>query len=216
MTTSSVRAATSCFSRYRFTGKERDAESGNDYFGARYYSSSMGRFMSPDWSAKIEPVPYAKLAQQPISLDRLTTILYHEMGSLSPNPDSEPGQAGSAEDLHNGRVAVGEVVLTRFHTKHHRIGIDIASDKLSSDEKRAIKNGVPAVVSALADTRAAAQVAYGGSNTMNGAQQYRTRYNGDITGNLGRTRSSPGTPLSAHFGPFINSTGGTAVEVIAP
>jgi RHS repeat-associated protein len=44
-----------------FTGKERDAESGNDYFGARYYSSSMGRFMSPDWSAKYEPVPYAKL-----------------------------------------------------------------------------------------------------------------------------------------------------------
>jgi RHS repeat-associated protein len=44
-----------------FTGKERDTESGNDYFGARYYASSMGRFMSPDWSAKIEPVPYAKL-----------------------------------------------------------------------------------------------------------------------------------------------------------
>jgi RHS repeat-associated protein len=31
-----------------FTGKERDQESGNDYFGARYYSSSMGRFLSPD------------------------------------------------------------------------------------------------------------------------------------------------------------------------
>jgi RHS repeat-associated protein len=30
------------------TGKERDTESGNDYFGARYYSSAMGRFMSPD------------------------------------------------------------------------------------------------------------------------------------------------------------------------
>ena len=47
--------------RPRSTGKERDAESGNDYFGARYYASSMGRFMSPDWSAKEEPVPYAKL-----------------------------------------------------------------------------------------------------------------------------------------------------------
>ena len=45
----------------RSTGKERDTESGNDYFGARYYASSMGRFMSPDWSAKVEPVPYAKL-----------------------------------------------------------------------------------------------------------------------------------------------------------
>jgi RHS repeat-associated protein len=33
---------------YKFTGKERDAESGLDYFGARYMSSSMGRFMSPD------------------------------------------------------------------------------------------------------------------------------------------------------------------------
>ncbi len=44
-----------------FTGKERDAESGLDYFGARYYASSMGRFMSPDWAAKAEPVPYAKL-----------------------------------------------------------------------------------------------------------------------------------------------------------
>jgi RHS repeat-associated protein len=31
-----------------FTGKERDTESGLDYFGARYYGSSMGRFMSPD------------------------------------------------------------------------------------------------------------------------------------------------------------------------
>jgi RHS repeat-associated protein len=45
----------------RSTGKERDTESGNDYFGARYYASSMGRWMSPDWSAKAEPVPYAKL-----------------------------------------------------------------------------------------------------------------------------------------------------------
>src|ERR1019366_2886007 len=44
-----------------FTGKERDTESGNDYFGARYYASSMGRWMSPDWSAKEDPVPYAKL-----------------------------------------------------------------------------------------------------------------------------------------------------------
>src|SRR6266568_3396649 len=33
------------------TGKERDQESGNDYFGTRYYSSAIGRFMSrdPNW-----------------------------------------------------------------------------------------------------------------------------------------------------------------------
>jgi len=33
---------------YKFTGKERDSESALDYFGARYYASSMGRFMTPD------------------------------------------------------------------------------------------------------------------------------------------------------------------------
>lgn len=31
-----------------FTGKERDAETGLDYFGARYFSAAMGRFTSPD------------------------------------------------------------------------------------------------------------------------------------------------------------------------
>jgi RHS repeat-associated protein len=32
----------------RFTGKERDAESGLDYFGARYYASRTGRFTTVD------------------------------------------------------------------------------------------------------------------------------------------------------------------------
>jgi len=46
---------------YKFTGKERDTESGNDYFGARYYASSMGRFMSPDWAGSPTAIPYAEL-----------------------------------------------------------------------------------------------------------------------------------------------------------
>jgi RHS repeat-associated protein len=33
---------------HKFTGKERDAESGLDYFGARHHASAMGRFMTPD------------------------------------------------------------------------------------------------------------------------------------------------------------------------
>ncbi len=48
MTASKVCANTRRLSRSRCTGKERDAESGLDNFGARYYGSNMGRFMSPD------------------------------------------------------------------------------------------------------------------------------------------------------------------------
>src|SRR5579862_2112331 len=39
-----------------FTGKQRDAESGLDNFGARYNSSSMGRFMTPDSTAYVKPI----------------------------------------------------------------------------------------------------------------------------------------------------------------
>lgn len=45
---------------HHFTGKERDTESGLDYFGARYMGSSMGRFMSPDFSDEPDTVPYAE------------------------------------------------------------------------------------------------------------------------------------------------------------
>jgi RHS repeat-associated protein len=37
-----------CSKGHLFTGKERDSESGNDYFKYRYYASSMGRWLSPD------------------------------------------------------------------------------------------------------------------------------------------------------------------------
>jgi len=41
--------------RSRGTGKERDQETGLDYFGARYYGSALGRFTSPDPLAGIDP-----------------------------------------------------------------------------------------------------------------------------------------------------------------
>lgn len=68
-----------------FTGKERDTETGNDYMLARYYNSATGRFLSPDWSAKIQPVPYAKLG------DPQTLNLYAYVGN---NPMSRTDPTG--------------------------------------------------------------------------------------------------------------------------
>src|SRR5712664_2001863 len=56
---------------YKFTGKERDAESGLDYFGARYYPNGLGRFITPDWAAKATAVPYADFTD-PQSLNLYT------------------------------------------------------------------------------------------------------------------------------------------------
>ena len=69
--------------RYQFTGKERDSESGLDNFGARYNSSSMGRFMSPDWSASPSPVPYASLPY-PQSLNLYSYVQNNPLKSTDP------------------------------------------------------------------------------------------------------------------------------------
>jgi RHS repeat-associated protein len=59
---------------HHFTGKERDSESGLDYFGVRYYSSNMGRWMSPDGQDDeviVVPLPYAEF-ENPQTLNLYT------------------------------------------------------------------------------------------------------------------------------------------------
>jgi RHS repeat-associated protein len=87
----------SCDSHYKFTGKERDGESGLDDFGARYYSSQYGRFMTPDWSSGAVPIPYASLS------DPQTLNLYEYVRN---NPlsiiDADGHEGGWWRDLWRG------------------------------------------------------------------------------------------------------------------
>jgi RHS repeat-associated protein len=90
---------------HHFTGKERDAESGNDYFEARYYSSAMGRFMSPDWSAKEEPVPYATM-NDPQSLNLYSYVRNNPLSRVDADGHCDSnGQNCSAWDHVAGAVA---------------------------------------------------------------------------------------------------------------
>jgi RHS repeat-associated protein len=62
-----------------FTGKERDAEdtvSGNDYFGARFYASNFGRFMSPD--------PSGGHLMNPQSLNRYAYVHNSPLNMIDP------------------------------------------------------------------------------------------------------------------------------------
>jgi RHS repeat-associated protein len=63
----------------QFTGKERDTESGLDYFGARYYGSSMGRFMSPDPSG----LTYADLGN-PQSFNLYSYVRNNPLTNIDP------------------------------------------------------------------------------------------------------------------------------------
>jgi len=70
---------TTCTQNYKFEGKERDTETSNDDFGARYYTFRLGRWLSADWSSVPAPVPYANLANPQ------TLNLY---AMVSDNPES--------------------------------------------------------------------------------------------------------------------------------
>jgi RHS repeat-associated protein len=72
-----------------FTGKERDSESGLDFFGARYYSANMGRWISPDWGAKEEPVPYAKL-DNPQTLNLYGYVQNNPLSRADPDGHQDP------------------------------------------------------------------------------------------------------------------------------
>ena len=55
--------------RYKFTGKERDGETGYDYFGARYFWSALGHWLSVDPLAGDYPQisPYAYCGWNPVN-----------------------------------------------------------------------------------------------------------------------------------------------------
>jgi RHS repeat-associated protein len=69
---------------YKFNGKERDTESNLDEFGARYYTSAMGRFMIPDWAGKPTAVPYANFGN-PQSLNLYSFVENNPTTMTDPN-----------------------------------------------------------------------------------------------------------------------------------
>jgi RHS repeat-associated protein len=84
---------------YKFTGKERDGgsgETGLDYFGARYYSNGLGRFITADWSAVPVPVPYADLID-PQSLNQYTYV--RNIPTVNVDADGHVGGVGVLEKI---------------------------------------------------------------------------------------------------------------------
>jgi RHS repeat-associated protein len=90
-----------CSSRY--TGKERDSESGNDYFGARYYASSMGRFLSPDPSGLMYADP-----TNPQSLNLYSYAWNNPLRNIDPSGMEcvwDDGSYDASDDPQTGNAA---------------------------------------------------------------------------------------------------------------
>jgi len=83
--------------QYKFTGREHDSETNNDYFGARYYSSTFGRFLTPDWSATPEAIPYAVMGN-PQTLNLYSYVENNPITGIDPDGHDDRCRPGTCKD----------------------------------------------------------------------------------------------------------------------
>jgi RHS repeat-associated protein len=97
-----------CAQNYKFTGKERDPETNNDDFDARYYSSAYGRFLSADWSSTPSPVPYANLTNpQTLNLYAMVSDNPESFADLDGHENAAPNDPSKGACAESGTSACG-------------------------------------------------------------------------------------------------------------
>jgi RHS repeat-associated protein len=111
---------------YKFTGKERDSETGLDYFGARYYASNTGRFLTPDWAARPTAIPYAVFGD-PQSLNLYVYVRNDPISRLDPDGHSDCTGANASgigcitqarmHEFYFGARAAGRAIMNSVYIK---------------------------------------------------------------------------------------------------
>ena len=107
--------------RYKFTGKELDDETGLYNYGARYYGPALGRYMTPDWSAKPVPIPYANL-RDPQTFN-LYAYVRNNPVSL-PDPDGHAIQLSNDEEKRQQQLAAAQQAVGKDAGKYLYDNVD--------------------------------------------------------------------------------------------
>jgi len=173
----------SCVSKQcRSSGKERDAESGLDNFGARYFGSSMGRFMSPDpsglaYANSMNPQSlnlYSYVRNNPlINTDPTGMECVWDDGSYDSNDDPDTGSKSQCEGGDMG----GHWVDHSFFQNANNNGTNLPdwSPDANSSNSSTSPLGLVNLVSTCTDT------ILGAMNNATGGQGFNTA---DVTDNF--------------------------------
>jgi RHS repeat-associated protein len=114
----------------RYTGKERDTESGLDYFGARYLGSSMGRFMSPD--------SFGGHLEDPQTLNRYSYVGNNPLSRTDPDGHDFYEQCATSD--HSGCTQVNTDPKNSKSTQWVQAGKDGNATIITSDSIRSGQN----------------------------------------------------------------------------
>jgi RHS repeat-associated protein len=132
--------------RYKFTGKERDSESGLDNFVARYDSSSLGRFMTPDEMGPGQHLDnpqswnlYSYVMNKPLTLTDPTGQYVCDSKTVSAsqcdNFQASLDQAQKAASaLKGSQQTDAQRAIDAYGTKGVDNGVTIAQGKVGADQ----------------------------------------------------------------------------------
>ena len=140
--------------RQKFTQKERDSESGLDYFLARYYSSAQGRFTSAD--------PKTDLNNRVIDPARWNMYVYvrnNPLASVDPDGKADKGSGGgkvidiyialSRRDFRQGNKFTSFSALRQFGKKHgYSINVHSYNESTFDNVKASVNNANMTIIDA--------------------------------------------------------------------
>lgn len=139
---------------YKFTGKERDSESGLDNFGARYDASSLGRFMTPDpiFVTKhrlIDPQEwnlYAYVRNNPTNLTDPTGKDLWMTGCGKDSPTCHKGYVGTWDQDHKKFTPTTIQSDQNGNFKDHKVTMDTSGIHVDGKYKGVFASGTAATV----------------------------------------------------------------------
>jgi RHS repeat-associated protein len=183
---------------HKFTGKERDSESGLDNFGVRYDSSSMGRFMSPDPlfispERLIDPQLlnlYSYVRNNPLSLTDPTGLDFYLACQTSDHSGCGQVQNGSDKVWVQGQTVDGKFQATDVDMNDSKDASAGYHDQFGNHYTGAFdeKNGVSFTSAAGTSTH---------SQFIDGSDQTNVNGGGAFTGIEGRFFSDCGGSCEA-------------------
>jgi len=93
--------------RYKFTAKKRDAETGYDYFGTRYYDSWLGRWLQVDSLDAMYPglSPYNYVLNDPVNIIDPKGLWTYQINGIEVDEDMFNMLAGLSDQTNQNALA---------------------------------------------------------------------------------------------------------------
>jgi RHS repeat-associated protein len=217
------------------TGKERDAETGLDYFGARYFSGAQGRFTSPD------PLMASAHASNPQTWNRYAYALNNPLRFVDPNGMEVPPSCANDQNcpisvkinviydktIHNGngltsaeRSTFEKDQLAKAQKDYSNSNINLQVSYTEGSYTGQDANGKPQVTGLQSDAlnivvSNATPNGRNVSNLLDGSATTFINFNDVINGNYGVTSNSTEHELGHQFlgDPFSPGSSNVAVKM---